>query len=173
MTGNGMEFKIATTYGGAFGRLARMLGLRWNHIIIVQFSDGQPVTTYESNTLRGVHQHPFRADPDLAWEHQWYEAVEPFTETEAVCFGWYCDGMCGKAYALHYWPLLLWRVITNLLTKPSRALLVPAETCITFVNEACAAVGRPVTVHGSRGLPDDIMSSPHWERVGDDRREEH
>ena len=160
-----IRFRLAVTYGGLLGRLVRGLGVAtWNHIIIVEFVDGQPLTTYESNMLHGVHQHPFRADPDLGWEHQWYEAAVPLTALEVARFSRVCIGECGKWYAFSYLPLLAWRVIKRLLSRPSQALLVPAETCISFVNEPCAAVGRPVSVMGASGLPDDVMSSPHWKK---------
>ena len=159
------EVRIAVTYGGIVGRLARRLGLRWNHIIIVLvFPLGVPWQTYESN-WRGVHCHPFRESPDLAEEHEWYEPVIPLNTLDVVYFSGYCEGSVGKWYAFHYLLLLGWRALKRLCTKPHRALLVPAETCATFVNEPCAAIGRPVSVMGASGLPDDIMDSPHWRKV--------
>ena len=146
------------------GKVARKLHLQWNHVIIVQFSGGMPRWTYESN-FRGVNFHAFRADPDLAEAHEWYVPAEPLTELERAHFESYCAGACGKLYAFPFLVLLAWRVVKNLFTKPSRALLAPAETCITFVNAACSHIGRPVSVRGASGLPDDIMSSPYWQKV--------
>ena len=163
---NSVDYKLATTYGGIVGRLARLLlGLRWNHVLIVEWIDDQPCTTYESN-LRGVHRHPFDAQRDLAWEHEWYEATEPFSAMELAAFQGYCEGACGKWYALHIWPLLAWRA----LRRPRAVGLIPAETCVTFVNAACALVGRPVSQGGAEGLPDDIMQSAHWTRMERVRR---
>jgi len=160
------EYRLAVTYGGWLGKLVRKLfRVTWNHIIIVRFEDGVPVTTYESN-LRGVHGHKFQADPDLSCKHAWYEAVEPLTELDRARLGSFCEGACGKLYALHYWLLLFYRVVKQLLFgKVAQALLSPAATCVTFVNAACAHVGRPVSVHGKSGLPDDVRDSPHWRKV--------
>jgi len=168
MTGNGMEFRIATTYGGAFGRLARKLGLRWNHIIIVQFRDGVPLWTYQSNLRHGVTGRQFDPYVDLAWQHEWYEPVVPLTKADRQKLLGFCLGSLGKLYALYYWPRLFLRVIKSVfVVGPARALLAPSETCVTFVNAAAESIGRSVSVYGSRGLPDDIMSSTHWKRVGD------
>lgn len=157
---NQIEYKIVVTYGGFLGKLARRLGLRWNHILITQWVGNKPRWVYESN-MRGVHLHPFR-EKDLAWEHQWYVPVKPLTELEQAYFTGYCDGARSKWYALHYWVKMGWRIIKQLCTKPQSLTLIPAETCITFVNAACTAIGRPVSIEGASGLPDDITSSPYW-----------
>jgi len=155
------EFKIAVTYGGILGRFCRKLGLTWNHILIVQWSNGVPRWTYESN-IRGVHRHPFSEVPDLAEEHRWYVAENPLNLAEKAYFRGFCDGACGKWYALHYWLLLGKRIIKRLLARPHELALIPGETCVTFVNGPCAGIGRPVSTEGASGLPDDIMESPHW-----------
>ena len=161
-----VDFKIAVTYGGFMGRLARKLGLKWNHILFVQFYDDVPVWTYQAD-FSGVTGKPFDAETDLAWDFAWYEPVVPLTKAEQQRLLGFCLGALGKWYALHVWPRLFWRALKEAVKlRPARALLVPAETCVTFVNEACEAIRRPVSVHGARGLPDDVMSSPHWKAWG-------
>ena len=156
-----ITYKVVVTYGGILGKLVRRLGLKWNHILIVQWIDNEPRWTYESN-IRGVNGHPFREKTDLAEEHEWYVPVKPFKQLEKAYFLGYCEGSCGKWYALHYWILLGWRIIKRICTKPKALALIPAETCITFVNSVCKSIGRPVSTEGVSGLPDDIMNSPHW-----------
>lgn len=158
------DFRILVTYGGLLGRLVRRLGYRYNHILLVLFADGLPVWTYESN-WRGVAGHIFR-DADLAEQHAWYRAKEPLTCPEYNLLLGYCKGAEGKLYALHRWLAMGWRILKEVLRGRTWALLIPAETCITFVDAACRSVGRPVSAQGTAGLPDDVMLSAHWVNVG-------
>jgi len=160
------QFKVATTYGGTLGRLARRLGYNWNHILLILFDDDKPVYTYESN-WRGVVGHPFRGGPDLAEEHALWVPKVPLPPVEFEHLLGYCQGAEGKWYALHYWLAIAWRVFKDSLLGPTRwqaLALLPAETCISFVDAACRSVGRPVSPFGSEGLPDDIAASPWWKR---------
>jgi hypothetical protein len=163
------EFKVATSYGGFLGKLVRRLGYDWNHILLVMWGDGEPVYTYESN-IRGIQGHPFQEGPDLAEEHAWWVPREPLTALEFERLLGYCQGAEGKWYALHYWLTIVWRILKDLLLGPTRwqkLSLIPAETCISFVDAACRSVGRPISPFGAEGLPDDIARSPWWK--GEDR----
>jgi len=161
------EFRIAVTYGGWLGRLVRRLGYRWNHILLIVFAKSKPICTYESN-WRGVVGHPFDEKCDLAEEHVWLVARTPLNAEETAHLLGFCQGAAGKWYALHYWLAIAWRIVVDILLGPTRwqALgLLPAETCISFVDAACRSVGRPVSPFGAEGLPDDVMRSPWWEEI--------
>lgn len=156
------QFKIAVTYGGILGKFIRKLGYRWNHILLVFFKDGKPYYTYESN-WRGVVGHAFNEKEDLAEEHEWYIAKRLLNELDKAHLTGYCDGARGKWYALHYWVKMGWRIMKEILRGPTKLSLIPAETCITFVDAACRSIGRPVSSFGAKGLPDDIIQNPYWE----------
>jgi len=169
---SGIEFKVATTYGGGLGRLVRRLGFEWNHVILTLWQNGQPALTFESN-WRGVVGHPFEEEQDLAEEHAWWVPREPLTELEKERLIGFCLGAEGKWYALHYWVAIGWRVLRRLLLGPARwrtVAALPAETCVTFVDAACRSVGRPVSAYGAQALPDDIAVSPWWRREGEEQQ---
>ena len=158
------EFKVVTTYGGVLGRLARRLGCRWNHILLVLWVEGAPAFTYESN-WRGVNGHPFQEGPDLAQEHTWWVPKKPLTVLETAHLLGYCEGAMGRWYAPHYWLAIAWRILKDFLLGPTSwqaAAAIPVETCVSFVDSACRSVGCPVSSFGAGGLPDDIAQSPYW-----------
>ena len=162
-----VEFKVAITYGGILGKLVRKLGYDWNHILLVKFINGKPSYTYESN-WRGIVGHPFDEKKDLAEEHLFFMPKIPLNDREIEHLWGYCEGAEGKWYALHYWFAIGWRILKDLLFGPTRwqaLALLPAETCISFVDAACRSVGRPVSPFGAEGLPDDIYHSPCWKRM--------
>ena len=132
------EFKIAVTYGGFMGRLVRRLGGRWNHVILVQFYNDLPTWVYQSN-FSGVTGAQFNVKEHLAWEHAWYAPVDPLTKEEKGRLIGFCLGALGKGYAWELWPLLFWRVLKRLLTA-HLARTQMAETCVTFVDEACDSI---------------------------------
>ena len=164
---NLIEFKVAVTYGGVLGRLVRKLGYDWNHILLVMFVNNIPVYTYESHWPK-VIGHLFDEKEDLAEEHLFFVPKISLSEIDTEHLQGYCEGAEGKFYALHYWLAIGWRILKDLLLGPIRwqsLALLPAETCISFVDAACRSIGRPVSPFGAEGLPDDIYRCPFWKRA--------
>lgn len=162
----------AVTYGGVLGALMRILGYKWNHILVFVVPTGSsvPSYTYESN-WRGVDGHPFHMWADLAEECDFYEPVRPLTRDETIEVLAFADGNVGKLYGLWDWVRLVWRIGRELWDRkdPNQfmAFLRPGETCISFAHRCGAYVDRPVSEWDLAGLPDDIMVSPHYRRVGE------
>lgn len=150
-------FIMVTWQPWPLGRLARKVGMRWSHALLLRWMEDGLRMVYEA-TPRGIRK-AWLNPGHFGCEHVLLGMVRPLSDWQRGAVYGAAEGMCGKPYNYGLLVRLGWRVLKELLRgRRAEALARSAEVCSSFCQEVFRIAGIDL-VPRKVALPDDLAAS--------------